>query len=203
MGTPRPSRATGQTTIINRTTNAINAQQTLVESRLLPADDLTANPPGVPAPDAEVADPDDDAEHLRRFDLMPDLLRARTRGVAERYQNGCYLVGRPGTSKTHTVIEQLTRLDTPWVHRNGPMSAAGLFDLLRAHPEHTVVLDDVPNSRTANFMYAASSSTIVRSRSTRSCSTRSNPSDRRPFVIQAAIRRLYRSTLSGVPYFPQ
>jgi hypothetical protein len=25
------------------------------------------------------------------------------------------------------------------------MSAAGLFELLRAHPEHTVVLDDVPN----------------------------------------------------------
>jgi hypothetical protein len=114
MRTPRHGGVAVHTTINFRSTNAMNAQQTPIDSRPLPADDLADSPPAAPAPDVKVAAADDDdAEHLRRFDLMLDLLRDRTRGVAERYQNGCYLVGRPGTSKTHTVVGELTRLDTP------------------------------------------------------------------------------------------
>ncbi len=44
---------------------------------------------------------------------MRDLIRDRTRSVSERYQVGAYLVGRPGSSKTHTVVETLQSLGSP------------------------------------------------------------------------------------------
>ena len=69
----------------------------------------------------------EDHENLCTFDRMRDLLRDRTSGVAERYQNGCYVVGRPGSSKTYTISEQLRRLKVPSTYRNGRMSAAGLL----------------------------------------------------------------------------
>ena len=47
----------------------------------------------------------DDLADLAAFEAMRDLIRDRTRSVAERYQTGAYLVGRPGTSKTFTIIE--------------------------------------------------------------------------------------------------
>jgi hypothetical protein len=55
----------------------------------------------VPPPPIQSAD---DHEHLHRFEQMRDLLRDRTRAVAEHYQNGCYVVGRPGSSKTFTIL---------------------------------------------------------------------------------------------------
>lgn len=84
-----------------------------------------------------------DQAHLDGFEAMLDLIRDRTRSVAERYQVGAYLVGRPGSSKTYTVQETLGRLDTPWTYRNSRMSPMGLYCLLEEHPEHTVVLDDI------------------------------------------------------------
>src|SRR3954466_6280890 len=84
-----------------------------------------------------------DQAHLDEFRAMLDLIRDRTRSVAERYQVGAYLVGRPGSSKTYTVQETLERLDTPWTYRNSRMSPMGLYCLLEEHPEHVVVLDDI------------------------------------------------------------
>jgi hypothetical protein len=81
--------------------------------------------------------------HLDEFESMLDLIRDRTRSVAEGYQVGAYLVGRPGSSKTYTVKETLERLDTPWTYRNSRMSPMGLYALLEEHPEHTVVIDDI------------------------------------------------------------
>jgi hypothetical protein len=86
---------------------------------------------------------DEDQARLDEFDAMLDLIRDRTRSVAERYQVGAYLVGRPGSSKTYTVMETLERLDTPWTYRNSRMSPMGLYCLLEEHPEHTIVLDDI------------------------------------------------------------
>lgn len=86
----------------------------------------------------------EDQEHLREFEILLDRVRDRTRGVAERYQNGCYLVGRAGASKTYTVVEKLEALDSPWAYRNSRMSPMGLFAFLEEHPEHTCVLDDIP-----------------------------------------------------------
>lgn len=85
----------------------------------------------------------DDQGYLMDFEHLRDLLRDRVRGVAERYHVGSYIVGRPGSSKTHTAKETLDSLDTPWILRNGRMSAMGLWELLHEHPEHTVVLDDI------------------------------------------------------------
>ena len=86
---------------------------------------------------------DEDQALLDEFEAMLDLIRDRTRSVAERYQVGAYLVGRPGSSKTYTVQETLERLDTPWTYRNSRMSPMGLYCLLEEHPEHIVVLDDI------------------------------------------------------------
>lgn len=86
---------------------------------------------------------EEDQAHLDEFESMLDLIRDRTRSVAEGYQVGAYLVGRPGSSKTYTVKETLERLDAPWAYRNSRMSPMGLYCLLEEHPEHTVVLDDI------------------------------------------------------------
>jgi hypothetical protein len=111
-----------------------------------PGDDASAVPPDdAPTQGCEQDDDDDDEAHLQRFGCMLDLIADRTRAVGERYHNGCYIVGRPGTSKTYTVVATLKGLDVPWTSRNGRLSAAGLYALLHEHPEHAIVLDDVPS----------------------------------------------------------
>jgi hypothetical protein len=85
----------------------------------------------------------EDAAQLEQFEAMRDLIRDRTRSVADRYQVGAYIVGRPGSSKTFTVQETMETLRTPWTYRNSRMSAMGLWCLLNEHPEHTIVLDDI------------------------------------------------------------
>lgn len=71
------------------------------------------------------------------------LLRDRVTSVARSYQTAAYLVGRPGTGKTYTVKEELTRLGVPWAYANARMSPMGLFMFLAEHPEHVLVLDDI------------------------------------------------------------
>lgn len=88
---------------------------------------------------------DEEQTHLAVFEHMRDLLRDRTRAVADRYQNGTYIVGRPGSSKTRTVVEELERLNSAWTYRNSRMTSLGLWALLEEHPEHTIVLDDIPS----------------------------------------------------------
>ena len=85
----------------------------------------------------------EDEEHVRNFEILLDRVRDRTRGVAERYQNGCYLVGRAGASKTFTVKEQLAALDVPSAYRNSRMSPYGLYLFLETHPESVCVIDDI------------------------------------------------------------
>lgn len=73
-------------------------------------------------------------------------IRDRVVGVACGYHTACYLVGRPGTSKTYTVLEELKQLEqtgTLHVYRNARMTPMGLFDLIAEHPEHVIVLDDI------------------------------------------------------------
>lgn len=84
-----------------------------------------------------------DRHHLLIFERRCDFVRDRTRSVADRYQNGLYLVGRPGSGKTHTVIETLESINARYIYRNSRMTPMGLFEELCAHPEHTIVLDDI------------------------------------------------------------
>lgn len=84
-----------------------------------------------------------DTRHLLAFERQRDFIRDRTRSVAEKYQNGCFLVGRAGTGKTRLVTEVLDQCDTLWTYRNARMSSMGLYSLLEEHPEHTILLDDI------------------------------------------------------------
>jgi hypothetical protein len=80
---------------------------------------------------------------LKSFEAKQQLIRDRVASVVHRYHTGAYLVGRPGTSKTYTVKEELEGSDVPWVYRNARMTPMGLFEFLAEHPEHIIVLDDI------------------------------------------------------------
>jgi hypothetical protein len=82
---------------------------------------------------------------LSSFDQKLQLIRDRVRGVVDPDSTGVYLVGRPGTSKTYTVRQELDLRTKDWLYRNARMSAMGLFDLLAEYPHHVIVLDDVPS----------------------------------------------------------
>lgn len=85
-----------------------------------------------------------DRNHLFEFEQMLNLIRDRVRSVAERYQVGSYIAGRPASSKTYTAIKTLEGLGVPWAYRNSRMSPLGLYAFLEEHPEHTCVIDDIP-----------------------------------------------------------
>ena len=84
-----------------------------------------------------------DSELLATFDQKLQVIRDRVRGVAEGYHSAAYLTGRPGTSKTYTVQEELEQMAAPSVIRNARMTPMGLFEFLSEHPEHVIVLDDI------------------------------------------------------------
>ena len=87
----------------------------------------------------------EDQACLQRLEAKLQLIRDRVSGVVHHYHNACYLVGRPGTSKTHTVRKTLEQLAVLWAYQNARMTPMGLFRFLQDHPEHTIVLDDIPS----------------------------------------------------------
>jgi len=84
-----------------------------------------------------------DRNLVRQLEMKLQLIRDRVASVAHRYHTACYLVGRPGTSKTFTVRAELERLEEPWAYQNARMTPMGLFGFLADHPEHVIVLDDI------------------------------------------------------------
>ncbi len=80
---------------------------------------------------------------LHSFEQKQQLIRDRVASVVHGYHTAAYLVGRPGTSKTHTVRDELERLEEPWVYQNARMTPMGLFEFIAEHPEHIIVLDDI------------------------------------------------------------
>lgn len=82
-------------------------------------------------------------ELLHSFEQKQQVIRDRVASVVHRYHTAAYLVGRPGTSKTHTVREELEKLEEPWVYQNARMTPMGLFEFIAEHPEHIIVLDDI------------------------------------------------------------
>jgi hypothetical protein len=77
-------------------------------------------------------------ELLQSFERRQQLIRDRVASVVHCYHTGAYLVGRPGTSKTHTVREDLAQLDTPWVYKNARMTPMGLFEFIAEHHRFAV-----------------------------------------------------------------
>lgn len=84
-----------------------------------------------------------DPESLSELECRIERIRDRVKSVAYGYHTACYLVGRPGTSKTFTVEDELKRLEEPFSYRNARMTPMGLFDFIAEHPEHVLVLDDI------------------------------------------------------------
>jgi hypothetical protein len=86
---------------------------------------------------------DEDSLFVEEFERKLQIVRDRVNSVVHLYHTACYLVGRPGTSKTYTVKKELERLDVPWAYRNARMTPMGMFDFIAEHPEHILVLDDI------------------------------------------------------------
>lgn len=91
---------------------------------------------------ASVEQPTDE-DFLKSFEKKQQLLRDRVVSVSLNYHTGCYVVGRPGTSKTHTIREELDRLEVPNIYMNARMTPWGLWEFMAQHPEHVIVLDDI------------------------------------------------------------
>lgn len=91
----------------------------------------------------EVVGQPSEQDLLQSFEQKQQLIRDRVASVVHGYHTATYLVGRPGTSKTHTVREELERLEEPWIYQNARMTPVGLFDFVAEHPEHIIVLDDI------------------------------------------------------------
>jgi hypothetical protein len=98
----------------------------------------------------------DDLDHYHR---LIGLLADRVRSVALGYQTGAYLVGRPGSGKTHTVRTVLEEAEANHVLLNGRVSPAALFDTIEERPDSVIVIDDVPtlfdNLQAAQILMAA------------------------------------------------
>jgi len=86
-----------------------------------------------------------DRKPLSTLQQKIDIVKDRVRGVAERYYNGVYIVGRPGTSKTFSINQELDYCAKNWKYQNARISGMGLFDLLAEYPHHVIALDDIPS----------------------------------------------------------
>jgi hypothetical protein len=73
------------------------------------------------------------------------LIHDRVRSVVYKHATAVYIVGRSGTGKTYNVKEELDKHDRPAIVHNARLTAMGLFALIEEHPDHIIVLDDVPS----------------------------------------------------------
>jgi hypothetical protein len=81
--------------------------------------------------------------HYVALQRQLSVIRDRVRGVFYQQTNGLYLFGRAGTSKTHTVRVTLDALAAPYDYHQGHITPIGLFELIAANRDRTIVLDDV------------------------------------------------------------
>lgn len=84
-----------------------------------------------------------DQEHLKAFEARLQVVRDRTRGVAEGWATGFYLWGEGGQGKSYTILEELDRLKVNYKLTNSRLTGRGLFDLLEEYPDMVHVLEDM------------------------------------------------------------
>jgi len=84
----------------------------------------------------------DDNVLLDLLEAKLQILRDRTRGVAQGYLNGFYLWGGGGTSKSHTILRTLKDLRKEFKLTNSRVTAKGLFTLLQEFPESVHIIED-------------------------------------------------------------
>ncbi len=70
-------------------------------------------------------------------------LADHTSRVGRQIQNGLFIYGRSGTSKTYTVTKTLENLGCEVAYNNGHVNHEPLFDMFCEHPSGIVILDDV------------------------------------------------------------
>ncbi len=85
-----------------------------------------------------------DEQYLASYEDKCKYLRDRAVSIAQRYQNGLYVVGLPGTGKTHVIRETLDKTNADYVYRNGHMTPMGLYEQLELYPKSVMVIDDIP-----------------------------------------------------------
>ena len=71
--------------------------------------------------------------------LLRDLITA----VARSYKHGLYLYGPGGIGKSYTTLDQLKKLDVPYILFNSRLTGKGLFQALQKRPEAIFVFEDV------------------------------------------------------------
>ncbi len=86
-----------------------------------------------------------DLELAALDELDSKLLVAKDRiGMVARFETpGFYWHGRPGTGKTHTVLATLDEMRVKYVYHKGSITPQGLLELMEAHSDEVIVLDDV------------------------------------------------------------
>jgi hypothetical protein len=84
-----------------------------------------------------------DASLLNALEEKLQLIRDRTRGVAEGYANGFLVWGEGGTSKSYTIEQTLLAIGHPYKLSNSRITGKGLFELLRDYPDILHILEDV------------------------------------------------------------
>jgi hypothetical protein len=80
---------------------------------------------------------------LEELEMQQTVIQDRVRGVVHRKITGMYLYGRPGTSKSYTVLSTLNRLGAEFTCHPGHLTPIGLFDLIEENQDRIIVLDDV------------------------------------------------------------
>ncbi len=99
------------------------------------------NGPANDPPRTPTLSPQDQAaltELLRKQQLVLD----RVVGVARQYITGLIITGRGGIGKSWLVTKELERLGIPYVLHNSHVTARGLLDELKAHPDAIHIIED-------------------------------------------------------------
>lgn len=87
--------------------------------------------------------PDEDAGYLASLERKLQLVRDRVAAVADGTSTGFLLHGPGGVSKSYTVLGELDRCRAEYILFNSRATGRGLFNILQAHPDAVVVLEDM------------------------------------------------------------
>jgi hypothetical protein len=91
----------------------------------------------------KMANSEHELQALAELDGKLLVARDRIRQVARGQATGFYWHGRPGTSKTHTVLATLEEVGIEHRYHRGHITPGGLMEILERHFDGIIVLDDV------------------------------------------------------------
>jgi hypothetical protein len=86
-----------------------------------------------------------DLRQLEELEKKLQSVRDLTAMVADGRSTGLYVWGAGGCGKSHTVVEELSRLRVPYRLYNSRMTGRGLYNALEAAPGEIHLLEDMEN----------------------------------------------------------